>query len=92
MEPTFRDGDDVMIEYTDSLSPGEIGIFFVNGEGFIKEYRKEGLYSHNSGKYPLRTFCLDDEVRCVGRVLGKVTRDMYPDEEEAAILNGTCIR
>ena len=92
MEPTFRDGDDVMIEYTDSLSPGEIGIFFVNGEGFIKEYRKEGLYSHNSGKYPLRTFCQDDEVRCVGRVLGKVTRDMYPDEEEAAILNGGEVR
>ncbi len=88
MEPTFSDGDEVLVRLADSVSPGEIGIFLVNGEGFIKEYRREGLYSHNAEKYPLRTFCEDDDVRCVGRVTGLVTQDMYPTERELAVLCG----
>lgn len=87
MEPTFHNGDDVLVQLTDSVSEGEIGIFVVNGEGFIKEYRKEGLYSHNAEKYPLRTFCDDDDVRCVGHVIGVVKKDMYPTVRELAILN-----
>ena len=37
MEPAYRDGDIVFVERLDgSVSEGEIGIFFLNGEGFIK--------------------------------------------------------
>lgn len=86
MEPTFYAGDDLLIEHTETLEPGEIGIFIINGEGFVKEYRKGGVYSHNEAAYPFRRFYPGDDVRVVGRVLGKVTKEQRPTPEEAAVL------
>ena len=71
MEPTFHDGDRVYVRYAQRLEPGEIGIFVVAGNGYIKEYRRDGLYSHNRAYKPIRP-SEDDDVRCVGRVLGRV--------------------
>lgn len=31
MSPIIRDGDEVLIKYTDSLEPGAIGIFMIDG-------------------------------------------------------------
>lgn len=87
MEPTFYDGDELLVKYTPYVSEGEIGVFVINGEGFVKEFRGNGVYSHNSEKYPFREFVEGDDVRCVGRVLGKLTPDMYPTERELEILN-----
>lgn len=86
MEPTYRDGDELLIEHTGTLRPGEIGVLVINGEGFVKEYRSGGVYSHNEAKYPFRRFLPGDEVRCFGRVLGKVTPRMLPNAEERRIL------
>lgn len=86
MEPTLHAGDDLLIQHTDTLRPGEIGIFVINGEGFVKEYREGGVYSHNRA-YPFRHFCEGDDVRIVGRVLGKVTKQHRPTEEEAITLD-----
>lgn len=86
MEPTFYAGDDLLIEHTETLEPGEIGIFVINGEGFVKEYREGGVYSHNEAAYPFRRFYPGDDVRVVGRVLGKVTREQRPTHEEAVVL------
>ena len=86
MEPTFHAGDDLLIEHTETLEPGEIGIFVINGEGFVKEYRENGVYSHNATAYPFRKFCSGDDVRIVGRVLGKVTKAYRPSHEERAML------
>lgn len=69
MEPTFHDGDIVYVERTNSMNYGEIGIFLLNGEYLIKEYAADGLVSHNS-KYPLIKGSAD--IKCIGRVLGKV--------------------
>ncbi len=87
MEPTFHPGDDLLIEHTETLEPGEIGIFVINGEGFVKEYRENGVYSHNEAAYPFRRFTTGDNVRIVGRVLGKVTAAHRPTREESAILD-----
>ena len=87
MEPTFRDGDDLLIEHTETLSYGEIGIFIINGEGFVKEYRENGVYSHNAENYPFRRFLPGDNVRIVGRVLGKVSRQQRPTKKESAVLD-----
>lgn len=87
MEPTFHDGDDLLIEHTETLSPGEIGIIIINGEGFVKEYRENGVYSHNEESYPFRRFQPGDNVRIVGRVLGKVSADQRPTKKEAAALD-----
>ena len=86
MEPTFRAGDDLLVEHAEALEIGEIGIFVINGEGFVKELRRGGVYSHNAAKYPFRKFLPDDDVRCVGRVLGRVEPDMRPTPGEMRVL------
>lgn len=85
MEPTLHDGDDLFVEHTSVIEPGEIGIFTVGGDGYVKEYQPDGLHSHNPA-YPVMKFCEDDHVRCVGRVLGVVEKEQYPTREEAAML------
>ena len=71
MEPTFHDGDKVFVEKCDSVAIGEIGIFVINGEAYIKELGESGLISHNSA-YKMIKFGTMDSVYCCGRVLGVV--------------------
>ena len=85
MFPTFCDGDELMVEYTSQIKEGEIGIFVVNGEGYVKEYRQDGLHSHNPQYKTIRP-TQGDDFRCIGRVLGKVTEDMYPKARELDVL------
>ena len=82
----FRDGDELLVEYTPEIREGEIGIFVVAGEGFVKEYRSDGLHSHNPKYKPIRPM-QDDNFRCVGRVLGAVTEDMLATPQELAVLS-----
>lgn len=73
MEPTFHSGDYVFVSKQDSVEKGEIGIFIINGEVFIKELGNRCLISHN-GSYkpiPLRA---TDSIYCCGRVLGIVEK------------------
>ena len=81
MEPTFYDGDQVLVQHTKELREGEIGIFLVDNEGYIKEYRKDGLHSHNP-EYRTMTFHEDQSVRCLGRVIGKVKEEQIPTKEQ----------
>lgn len=80
MEPTYSDGDQVLIRHTAGIRPGEIGVFICGDTGYIKEYQKDGLHSHNPA-YATITFADGDSVRCVGRVLGKVRREAWADPE-----------
>ena len=70
MEPTFCDGDKVLVQKTDVVGVGDIGVFFVDGECHIKETGAYGLISHNP-KYSLIPGT--HSVRCVGRVLDKLS-------------------
>lgn len=38
MEPVYHDGQIVWIEKTNTLRPGEVGVFVCNGEGYLKVY------------------------------------------------------
>ena len=92
MEPTYLDGDMVLVQHTKELREGEIGIFLVDGDGYIKEYRKDGLHSHNP-EFRTMTFHEEQTVRCVGRVIGKLREEQIPDSDqlnmiEEAIRNG----
>ena len=78
MEPTFPGGSHVYVGSGQEVHYGQIGIFLVNGESFIKEYRPEGLFSHNH-RYKTISVTESTDVRCCGRVLGLV-----PDGELAA--------
>jgi phage repressor protein C with HTH and peptisase S24 domain len=71
MEPTFHNGSRVFVEHTDDIRIGEIGIFSVNGEVYIKELGDECLISHTD-KYKPITFGAADSVYCCGRVVGIV--------------------
>ena len=76
MEPRYHDGDQVLVQHTAGIQPGEIGIFVTGDMGYIKEYRKEGLRSLNPS-YPLMKFSELDEVRCIGKVIGTMRKNMY---------------
>lgn len=69
MEPTYYDGDKVYVEKCQVVETGDIGIFMVNNECFIKEAGENGLISHNK-KYPIIPG--SKHIICVGKVLGKV--------------------
>jgi repressor LexA len=85
MEPDFHDGQDVYVEHTPDLEIGEIGLFVVNGDGFIKQYQGDHLHSLNP-EYDDIQLSEFDESRTVGRVLGVVEESDYPTREEQAVL------
>ncbi len=67
MEPTYHDGDRVFVRATVDIFPGEIGVFSMGGDQYIKELGDGVLLSHNA-KYP--PIPLQNDTRCQGRVLG----------------------
>ena len=71
MEPTYRNGSYVYVDTRAAIQPGQVGIFIVNGEAFIKEYQPDGLHSHNP-RYKTIYTGEDADVRCCGRVTGSV--------------------
>jgi SOS-response transcriptional repressor LexA len=71
----------VLIRHTASIRPGEIGVFICGDTGYIKEYRKDGLHSHNP-EYRTMTFHEDQSVRCLGRVIGKLKEEQIPTPEQ----------
>ena len=85
MEPTFCDGQDLLVRYSQEIRPGEIGIFVLDGQGTVKEYRPDGLHPHNPD-YPVIRPEEGMPIRCVGRVLGAVTSSMRPDRERLRVL------
>lgn len=69
MEPTYNDGDLVYVAKQDIVHTGDIGIFMINNECFIKEASDNGLMSHNP-KYKMIPG--NENIHCIGKVLGKV--------------------
>lgn len=74
MEPQFVNGQTVWVHAQNSIEPGEIGIFFHNGEGFIKKFGNDGehalLISLNHRKYEPRIIRDNDEFMVFGKVVG----------------------
>lgn len=70
MEDTYYDGDIVLVETCPDVAIGEIGIFIVNDQGYIKQRGEDKLISLNP-KAPDVPIHKGDVVYCRGRVLGK---------------------
>ena len=68
MEPTYRDGDTLLIKKQSEIHIGEVGIFMINGEAFVKELGDGVLISHNK-KY--KDIHINDSVICLGKVISK---------------------
>lgn len=82
MEPLFHDGDIAFIKKMDTIQSGEIGIFYLNGDAYIKKFKDEPegafLISANR-KYspiPLRA---SDSFQIFGKVVGSCKRTEVPD-------------
>lgn len=69
MEPRFSNGDLVLVESTLMVDVGEIGIFILNNEAYIKKRGKDRLISLNE-KYPDIPIGENDHIYCQGRVIG----------------------
>lgn len=70
MEPDFSSGDVVLVESCPCVSRGEIGIFVLDGEAFIKEFGGNCLISRNP-EYAPKMLTEFTRMVCLGRVLGK---------------------
>lgn len=69
MEPLYNDGDVLLIEPTCEVQIGEIGIFNVNGQAYVKKLGKDKLISLNKGYGDIQ---LTEDSLCMGRVVDKL--------------------
>ena len=51
MEPTYHDGQIVWVRECESLSPGEVGVFIYDGEGYIKVYDEQEPDEEHAEEY-----------------------------------------
>lgn len=68
MEPLYKDGDMLLIEPTCIVDVGEIGIFNIDGKGYVKKRGETELISLNKG---YKNIPLSNESKCMGRVVDK---------------------
>lgn len=73
MEPKYKNGDILLVEETDSLEFGELGIFILDGDGYFKRYEGDRLISLNPEYAPIMLSDFEN-VNCCGRVIGKLKR------------------
>ena len=69
MEPTYHNGDNVLVRLQPSVDIGEIGVFVKDSEGYIKELGKNRLISHNK-EYEDIILNEYTNINCVGKVIG----------------------
>lgn len=70
MEPTYFDGDKVMIKKQE-VQIGQIGAFMINGVALLKELGENRLISHNK-EYDDLLFNEYMKIDCIGKVIGKL--------------------
>lgn len=69
MEPRFFDGDTILVRRQPSVDIGEIGLFIVDGKGYVKKQGTDRLISLNPTNNDIYPNEFSD-VRCAGKVLG----------------------
>jgi repressor LexA len=72
MNPKYENGDILLVAEKQPVSEGELGIFSVNGESYFKVYGNDRLISLNKD-YRDIVFNENDDVRCFGKVIGKIS-------------------
>lgn len=68
MSPKFHDGDYVLVRQQPAVELGQIGIFYVDGKGYIKKFDGDYLISLNPDFDDIDLS--DKEFSCFGLVLG----------------------
>jgi len=67
MEPTYQDGDKLFIRSCKNIEVGQIGVFLMDGQQWVKELGNGVLISHNDKYAPIP---MRDDIECQGLVLG----------------------
>lgn len=76
MMPKFNDGDVVLVKSQPDVNVGEIGIFIIDGNGYIKERGDDKLVSINP-EYTDIYFKKGQDIRCKGLVIGVLEDDDF---------------
>lgn len=71
MLPEYKNEDYLLVHKQETVEVGEIGIFVVNGCGYVKKFGGDRLISLNK-KYDDIQFGEFDNIICYGKVLGKI--------------------
>lgn len=73
MEPDYHDGDYVFIQSTVNIDDGEIGVFELYGDGYIKQLLLDGRVGYlHSLNHDYKDIPIDEEVGNDFKVLGRV--------------------
>ena len=72
MEPLYYDGDILLVEMTEEIEIGEVGIFQVDNESYVKKLGEKELISLNPAS---PNITLNETARCMGRVIDKLTNN-----------------
>lgn len=88
MEPEFYEGDTLLIEPTDTIEYGEIGIFISDGDAFVKKLGIDELISINE---EYKNIPLTQNTKCVGRVIDRINDALsnLSEEDLDAIMHGS---
>lgn len=97
MEPLYHDSDILLVEKVDSVDVGDIGIFMVDGESYVKKLGPNNELISLNRKYA--NIPLTVNSRCMGRVVDKLEahsskltpQEIYDllSEEDRAILENS---
>lgn len=68
MEPLYHDGDILLVEGCEEIATGQIGVFTVDGEGYVKKMGKGELISLNPDYPPVPM--VENNTWCNGLVIG----------------------
>ena len=70
MEPLYKDSDILLVEPANNIDEGDIGIFIVDGQSYVKKLGNKTLVSMND-KYD--DIPITEDTECLGRVIDKIT-------------------
>jgi len=73
MTPMYVDDDIIFVRTNIIVESGQIGVFFLNGEGYLKMLQGNKLVSLNENYKPV-IINEYDSFFCVGRVIGKIKK------------------
>lgn len=73
MSPKYSDGDVLLVEKTDEIDRGELGVFSLNGESYFKKFGGDRLISLNP-EYKDIVFTPHDNISCFGKVIGRLKK------------------
>lgn len=67
MEPTYHNGDKLFIRSCPEIEVGQVGVFLMDGQQWVKELGHGVLISHNDKYEPIT---MREDILCQGLVLG----------------------